>query len=303
MPRAIKKYQDGSKVSSEEKPYYKQVGEKVDSPRAKKGLEPLRHRLQPSPHRWESSDFSSEYPKTPYYKHLKFKQKLPNITEQVDDFENYIKSPAYKEKLVNQGYENPDDIIDARLNKLQNMVIEINQNFGSQAQVKTGYIILNPDQIFDNKWEYEDVFAHELGHMTGGTEQESRPESLNEKDIEVLNSLNKYWERPSSAPNMHYLKPRESYSDLVSFRSYLSRRLGFDMSKDITPEIWEEFKNEYKKDNRKGKSSLAIDRLIDRYGDDGENIIKLHKTIALKDETPPEAATAKSGMRIIKKNS
>ena len=80
---------------------------------------------------------------------------------------------------------------------------------------------------------------------------------------------------------VHQIGSTEAYADLTGLRYWATTVVpGWTPDQEMTPEIWEKLMDQYLKDKEAGQNNLMMERMIDRYGVDGENIINIHNTVA-----------------------
>lgn len=80
---------------------------------------------------------------------------------------------------------------------------------------------------------------------------------------------------------IHSIGSIESYADLTGLRYWTTQNIdGWTPDQEMTPEIWQKLLNQYQIDKEDGQSNLMMERMIERYGEDGENIINIMNTVA-----------------------
>jgi len=219
---------------------------------------------------------------------------------------DYINSPKYKERLINSGYKNPNQVIKNRANEVNGVQI-IDQNGkpnvfektwlkmqgvpystdGSQYHSEINTIVM--DNITDkakkelDKIGYNSVKAHELGHS------ELKGAPLNRKDQDELfdrlkaykfdvdltkEDINDIKNRAKGEYNNvhHDLRPQENKSDLNGLRFLLKKEGIYDAGK-------ENFTKEHLK---KVKNNFFKKRLQENYTD--ENLIWLMNNVAQNED-------------------
>jgi hypothetical protein len=213
----------------------------------------------------------------------------------------YVKSPKYKERITNAGYNNPDEQIDRRLQNLENVnIVDTSNPRGtvykpSKNTIETGY----PEDLqyynihknlYPTKPELDSIIAHELGHSETNRKG-SATSLLNKRDREELkNRL-----RPGSDEDLevyingelkhdrskHNIIPEENKSDLNSFRYDL--RNMYDAGN-------EDFTEEYLKNS---PDSFAKERLLKNYSP--EDLIWLMNNVAQNKESNQQGNVAQNG--------
>jgi len=89
---------------------------------------------------------------------------------------------------------------------------------------------------------------------------------------------------------IHDIGASESYADLTGLRFFAHQNLtnsdgsAWTPDQDLTPELWKQLVTKYKQDKKNGIRNLTFERMMERYGEDGENIINIHNTIAMENE-------------------
>jgi LysM repeat protein len=216
----------------------------------------------------------------------------------------YVKSPKYKERITNAGYNNPDEQIDRRLQNLENVnIVDTSNPRGtvykpSKNTIETGY----PEDLeyynihknlYPTKPELNSIIAHELGHSETNRKG-SATSLLNKRDREELkNRL-----RPGSDEDLevyingelkhdrskHNIIPEENKSDLNSFRYDL--RNMYDAGN-------EDFTEEYLKNS---PDSFAKERLLKNYSP--EDLIWLMNNVAQNKQSKEKTNVAQMGASI-----
>jgi hypothetical protein len=216
----------------------------------------------------------------------------------------YVKSPKYKERITNAGYDDPDKQIGRRLQNLENVnILDTSNPRGtvykpSKNTIETGY----PEDLeyynihknlYPTKPELNSIIAHELGHSETNR-QGSATSLLNKRDREELkNRL-----RPGSDEDLevyingelkhdrskHNIIPEENKSDLNSFRYDL--RNMYDAGN-------EDFTEEYLKNS---PDSFAKERLLKNYSP--EDLIWLMNNVAQNKESNQQGNVAQMGASI-----
>lgn len=204
---------------------------------------------------------------------------------------DYIKSPKYRERLINSGYEDIDGEIKRRLSganpevfpykspPAQNIIQTLLGKKQDEGERGSYYSPFTKRIQLDSKYDndtFSDVYSnttpptaeeietHERSHATTSDFPEDR---FNKTDIRRLNNYHKI---DPSIPE-HDLIPGENKADLDAFRYLLKKEGVYDAGKqDFTPEIF-----------KKTKKSATKDRLQSVYSD--EAIIYLMNKVAQND--------------------
>jgi LysM repeat protein len=216
----------------------------------------------------------------------------------------YVKSPKYKERITNAGYDDPDKQIGRRLQNLENVnIVDTSNPRGtvykpSKNTIETGYptdleYYNIHKNLYPTKPELNSIIAHELGHSETNRKG-SATSLLNKRDREELkNRL-----RPGSDEDLevyingelkhdrskHNIIPEENKSDLNSFRYDL--RNMYDAGN-------EDFTEEYLKNS---PDSFAKERLLKNYSP--EDLIWLMNNVAQNKESNQQGNVAQMGASI-----
>jgi hypothetical protein len=89
---------------------------------------------------------------------------------------------------------------------------------------------------------------------------------------------------------IHDIGASESYADLTGLRFFAHQNLtnpdgsAWTPDQELTPELWKQLVTKYKQDKENGIRNLIFERMMERYGEDGENIININNTIAMENE-------------------
>lgn len=207
--------------------------------------------------------------------------------------QDYINSPNYKERLINSGYSNVDELVQNRLNDVQGVKLtkiqeqqpgllrQLYNEITGEPYTTTGSVYRKDDNsVILDKQQAEflqvpltDVWTHEIGHS------ELSSISLNDFDrneIEKRLIINKN-------DNLHASDPEEIKADLNTIRYQLFK-------KNITDPKTKQINKE---DMEKLDSSFIKDRLTDSVGE--ENLIWLLNNIAQNTTQQPITYTKSGG--------
>jgi membrane-bound lytic murein transglycosylase MltF len=198
----------------------------------------------------------------------------------------YIKSPKYRERLINQGYKNVDLEIKNRLKNVEDLKFKDqngNPNLLSQLYSKLNYepysmtgskydpftnkIII--DTTDDRFTDLDLIKTHELGHAQVDRNSKSK---LNDKDVEDLFNLQKKYKEDVNFRNKtptikdklnvnsisHDLRPSENKSDLDAYRKSLYDSNIYDAGR-------EDFTKEHL---HKSNNNFIKKRLLKNYSED-----------------------------------
>lgn len=89
---------------------------------------------------------------------------------------------------------------------------------------------------------------------------------------------------------IHDIGASESYADLTGMRFFAHQNLtnsdgsAWTPDQELTPKLWKQLVTKYKQDKENGIENITFERMIERYGEDGENIINIHNTVAMENE-------------------
>ena len=201
----------------------------------------------------------------------------PIGTKQKRFFRDYLKSPKYRERLVKQGYEDPDATIAARGDNMEKTVVkEDNKWDGSNyqanwsAQVNMGSLSLlenepkgsnlvvhAPEKDIANVKVNQDkglytpgsvdgelVIAHEVAHATGASDADPDDENLqlNEKEQAEIAAR-------STSTDEHDKKVDEVKADMDAFRFKLKEDGLYDTgTQEFTEDLYNTAIEKYKDD-------------------------------------------------------
>lgn len=223
-------------------------------------------------------------------------------------FESYLRSPKYRERLLKQGYANPENVINERLGYLRNMqVLESYPGMsGSQFDPDTNTVYMDSDDFgwFGKGYYRNSSEAHERSHglgARGGSDlvrqakenipnntyfsyddiyenmYRKSPRYLNPNEVRQLegrNKLNVYSDfgRKISEADEHDMHAQETKADLDAIRYRLWEDKIYNAgTEDFSPEHLKKAKEKYKKDP-------IMKRLLKNFSE--ENIIYLMNNIA-----------------------
>lgn len=192
-------------------------------------------------------------------------------------YKSWINSSTYKDRLTNNGYKDPNKTLGNRLSSLNNVELEMNSNYDTQAspavnRKSKSYININPNDL--KKERYDTLAAHEYSHITG-----ARPFHLNKglglskKEQGMINSYNK---NPSK--NYHDRAPEELKADLDSVRYEMFKKGMYDIRKGVPFQ-----KEDLKRNIDILNKNSSFKRLFDQTGED--NFIEMMNTIASNKNT------------------
>lgn len=209
---------------------------------------------------------------------------LKKATKKVKDFyRQYISSPNYKQKLIGQGYENPNQVIKDRLNNLNKIPIVTNSSGKGSYYDYNGSVQLDLKDLTINP-SVESLLAHELSHGTGSmlSDKVSKNLRINNSESSNLTKRNKLgninstnWKNGSE---LHDSLPYELKADLDTLRYYLKRDKIFDSGN-------QEFNQDYlNKAKKQYKSKDTIQRLLKNVKSD-EDLIWLMNNLAINNDS------------------
>lgn len=228
-------------------------------------------------------------------------------------FNHYLNSPLYKQRLIKQGYNDPQRVINERIKNLNNTtsVKKYGGDTGYTGGSKT--IEVNPITFqFDPNSKLKNVMGHELSHAAGAinpadayySARFSNP-GMNENDYTAIQKRNKLKDVPLSqltqymrgiyssvspalvaankdAFREHDLQPNESKADLDALRFMLYQDKIYDAGKQpFTKELLQKAKTKY--------SDTQSKRLFKNFSDD--DIIWMMNNIAKNNTSNPNDGT------------
>lgn len=139
---------------------------------------------------------------------------IDGINKYQQFYNEYLKSSAYKDRLIGQGYtkEKADQVIKDRLANLNNTKLKLTDERSSA--INQGYITVNP-----NEGNVDEIAAHEYSHKVGASGVKYVPDgnpnlALNDNELNLLNKFNNV----KSARNKHLTNPYEAKADIDALR-------------------------------------------------------------------------------------
>lgn len=145
---------------------------------------------------------------------LKKAQKGGDVNDVKNFYQNYLNSPNYKKRLIEQGWMNPDGVIQTRLKNLNDIKFSI----GSNSEYNNKKITLTKQDY--NSPNSNTILAHELSHGLGA---DSEPGNfylgLNANETSKINDANKYKKDTRiSLDTIHNSLPTEMKADIDALR-------------------------------------------------------------------------------------
>ena len=139
---------------------------------------------------------------------------IDGINKYQQFYNEYLKSSAYKDRLIGQGYtkEKAEQAIKDRLANLNNTKLKLTDERSSA--INQGYITVNP-----NEGNVDEIAAHEYSHKVGASGVKYVPDgnpnlALNDNELNLLNKFNNV----KSARNKHLTNPYEAKADIDALR-------------------------------------------------------------------------------------
>lgn len=190
---------------------------------------------------------------------------------------DYLQSDMYVQRLQGQGYENPQQEREARLNNLKSVRISKNENLpmGSHYDYKKHVVRMDTarDRDFGEGIRGNSVLAHELAHVELSDENREGIPRLNNQDYDELFTRLKDFDKIKDRDYKdlpHDYKPDEMKADLNAIRYQLFKNNIYDTKKG---EFTKEHLNKLKQ-----SSNFSKDRLLRNYKE--EDLIWLMNNIA-----------------------
>lgn len=224
-----------------------------------------------------------------------------NPENQRNFFVEYLQSPKYKERLINQNYPNPDEVIKQRLFSLLNTPYKeyktgkVNSHFRGTVIDDEGDVIFKPTIIINNEeiseYPKETVVAHEFSHAS--QKGINGDYGLNNVDVQDLEKRNMYFSIPFSSEGFleedeHNADPEELKADLDALRYLLKKDGIYDTgTQNFNQEVLKKAKEKY-------KGNHTIDRLFEKVKTD-KDLIYLMNNIAYNQSSPQFPIYAKTG--------
>lgn len=229
---------------------------------------------------------------------------------------DYINSPKYKERLRKAGYNNPNQVISDRRNRIQNTKIlpQTDHEIGSAYDSNKNELFMDNQQVRKLRTTRDDILTHELGHINNSSTKSTltRPDyniiespsntSLSKGEEEYIGTRNRKVgfakmlnaqqagrERNKTASHIlsdidHDYSPYENKSDLDAFRYILKKEGLYDAGEqDFTPELLEKAKT-----NKNIKKSFNTQRLFKYFSDD--DVVDLMNKIAMNKKSKSNLA-------------
>lgn len=188
-------------------------------------------------------------------------------------YNNWINSEEYRNRLAQNEYESPDQMVRNRSNSIQNSIFEMNESNPTMANAPAtptskSYININPQDI-GTQASFDTLKAHEASHVAGAKQQFQNPVvGFNEKEAGIIRDLT-----TNKSKNSHDRAPEEIKADLDATRYNLFKKGIYDISegKPFT-------KKELDKAMPFLKKDTSFNRLFEQTGED--NFIEMMNTIA-----------------------
>ena len=224
--------------------------------------------------------------------------------------QSYINSPKYKERLIGQGYENPDEVVSQRSDIVSKLVPQYWNTPYSEAPTKkeeiTGITTSSSNGRTPNRpivnYEQADrlgispsaIMTHEMSHYPQDT--------MSPNDLRELETRNKYakeimgnqpWSPEFSNKNLlnsHKAGGYEIKADMDAVRFMMGKDKLYDAgTQDFTNEHLQQAKEKYKND-------FIFKRLSDGYSD--EDLIHIMNKVAANKSSSSGLPIAKNGSEI-----
>lgn len=210
---------------------------------------------------------------------------LPIYDKNARDFLTYyLNSPLYKQRLIKQGYDKPEDAIRLRLANLGVTPTVKKLTDTSEYDPPTQKVNISPYDYLSNKYlKPKSVVVHELSHVAGamepGTPKIPFPMTLSEKEANEIYNRNRLSTLDASkltdeqrALLSHDVSPHENKADLDTLRYLLYQDGLYDAGKqNFSKEMLQKAKQKYGSDG-------MVKRLFNYFSDD--DIIWMMNNIA-----------------------
>ena len=231
------------------------------------------------------------------YKPQTSKTRIPFLEgkDMLGFFDEWLNSSEYKNRIENNGYDKPDQIIGNRVNSLNNLNLTFNPNQRSEANAPStpqspSYVNINKQELNKLNIPVNTGMAHELSHIIGAkTQGQNNVVGFNDNERSKLtNAISKkqpvisgvqdsdeYNRTSKEFNNWKYLqKPEEIKADLDASRFNLFDKGIYDIreGQPFTQEHLDNAKPSLQEDD-------SFNRLLQQVGD--ENYIELMNTIAM----------------------
>lgn len=223
------------------------------------------------------------------------KELLNEALDVKDFYSNYLNSPIYIERLKKQGWENPENIIKLRENRLNHMKIGLGVT--TQYSPNTNIVEYNFNQNQLLGVPKSSSVAHEVSHGLGSQMKDQGYFRLNENEIKELSNRNIYNNKSISPNDIDYSKPTshdnlpsEIKADIDALRYNLYKDGIYDTSKGDINE------DQLKKASEKYKDDLLYKRLSNQYKP--SDLIYLMNNIAMNESSNDETLIAKNGIKM-----
>lgn len=212
-------------------------------------------------------------------------------------YQSWINSPEYKQRLINNGYTNPEQVIDSRYNAINNLNISYDHNLPNVANAPAthnsqAYVNVNPVEANQLGTSVDSVKAHEISHAIGAKGGIiNRNVGFNPIEETMLrNSVTR--QQPTDpiqqAHWRHLNNPEEIKADLDASRYNLFKNNIYDIRQG------QPFTQDHLNKAKEGlKNDGTFNRLIEQVGDD--NYINLMNGIASNNTNNNNVAMAKYG--------
>lgn len=208
---------------------------------------------------------------------------LPTYDKNTRDFfKYYLNSPLYKQRLIGQGYNNPDDATSLRLANLNVTKTEKKYSPTSEYDQPGQKVYISPyDYLSNQRFNPKSITAHELSHVVGAlhplTPKFPAPMTMNNKEFQEIYNRNKLSRldesKLSPEQKLHDRNPHENKADIDTLRYMLYSDGIYDAGKQkFNKEVLQKAKLKY-------NSDAAIKRLFDNFSDD--DIIWIMNNIAM----------------------
>jgi hypothetical protein len=198
----------------------------------------------------------------------------PNTKKQKDFYNKYLQSDNYRKRLEKQGYKNTGEVIQDRLNNLNQVKFT---NVEGMGNIYTkGKINIDKKEMAKYNLDSESIIAHELSHAAGanqsGVYNSSGNLNLNSKEFEELYKRNK-----NKDVFNHDGQPRELKADIDTMRFLMYKDSIYNTAKEtFTKKHLNILKEKYSKNE-------ITKRLLNRLNDD--DFIYIMNNIAYNNTT------------------
>lgn len=226
------------------------------------------------------------------YRALQFGGELKPETGEVKDFYNqYLNSPNFRKRALEQGRSNVDELITDRMNNIKGVTTTVDNTLGSMYDAPDYTVVYNPKDAAEFGFPMQSVLAHEYGHTIGASQGKYliNPNlELNQNEMNAFTSRNKLARVNTTGMTdqqkldvEHDSRPSESKADLDALRFRLFKDKIYDTgTQEFSPELLKKAKELYKNDN-------IVNRLFQNYSD--EDLIYLMNHVAKNNITNPNS--------------